>query len=57
VGGGPGRGVHAGTLQRGLSGAAAQQSGIALAWVPLVMVAMNLVYSALAYPLDSCPTA
>ena len=28
----------------------AQQSGIALAWVPLVMVAMNLVYSASAYP-------
>jgi MFS family permease len=28
----------------------AQQSGIALAWVPLVMVAMNLVYAASAYP-------
>jgi MFS family permease len=28
----------------------AQQSGIALAWVPLVMVAMNIVYAASAYP-------
>lgn len=28
----------------------AQQSGIAMAWVPLVMVAMNLVYAASAYP-------
>jgi MFS family permease len=28
----------------------AQQSGVAMAWVPLVMVAMNLVYSASAYP-------
>jgi MFS family permease len=28
----------------------AQDLGIALAWVPLVMVAMNLVYSASAYP-------
>jgi len=28
----------------------AQQSGVALALVPLVMVAMNLVYSASAYP-------
>jgi len=28
----------------------AQQLGIAVAWVPLVMVAMNLVYSATAYP-------
>ncbi len=28
----------------------AQQSGIALAWVPLVMVAMNIVYAATAYP-------
>lgn len=28
----------------------AQQSGIALAWVPLVMVAMNVVYAASAYP-------
>jgi MFS family permease len=28
----------------------AQQAGIALAWVPLVMVAMNLVYAACAYP-------
>ena len=28
----------------------AQNLGIALAWVPLVMVAMNLVYSASAYP-------
>ena len=28
----------------------AQQIGIAAAWVPLVMVAMNLVYSASAYP-------
>ncbi len=28
----------------------AQQSGIPLAWVPLVMVAMNLVYAASAYP-------
>ena len=28
----------------------AQQAGIALAWVPLVMVVMNLAYSASAYP-------
>lgn len=28
----------------------AQQSGIAPAWTPMVMVAMNLVYAALAYP-------
>ena len=28
----------------------AQQSGIPLAWVPLVMVAMSLVYAACAYP-------
>jgi MFS family permease len=28
----------------------AQQSGVAMAWVPLVMVAMNLVYAASAYP-------
>ncbi len=28
----------------------AQQSGMALAWVPLVMVAMNIVYAASAYP-------
>jgi MFS family permease len=28
----------------------AQQSGIPIAWVPLVMVAMNMVYSASAYP-------
>ena len=28
----------------------AQQSGIALAWVPLVMVAMNVVYASSAYP-------
>ncbi len=28
----------------------AQERGIALAWVPLVMVVMNLVYSASAYP-------
>jgi MFS family permease len=28
----------------------AQQAGIAVAWVPMVMVAMNLVYSASAYP-------
>ena len=28
----------------------AQQSGIALAWVPLVMVVMNIVYAASAYP-------
>ena len=28
----------------------AQQSGIALAWVPLVMVAMNVVYALSAYP-------
>ena len=28
----------------------AQQSGIALAWVPLVMVAMNAIYAASAYP-------
>jgi len=28
----------------------AQQSGIALAWVPMVMVAMNVVYAASAYP-------
>lgn len=28
----------------------AQQSGIAMAWVPLVMVGMNLVYAACAYP-------
>jgi MFS family permease len=28
----------------------AQQSGIPIAWVPLVMVAMNLVYAATAYP-------
>ena len=28
----------------------AQQAGIAAAWVPLVMVAMNLVYAATAYP-------
>ena len=28
----------------------AQQSGIRLAWVPLVMVAMNIVYSLSAYP-------
>ena len=28
----------------------AQQSGIALAWVPMVMVAMNIVYAASAYP-------
>jgi MFS family permease len=28
----------------------AQQGGMALAWVPLVMVAMNLVYAASAYP-------
>lgn len=29
----------------------AQQGGVAVAWVPLVMVAMNMVYSASAYPL------
>lgn len=28
----------------------AEQSGMALAWVPLVMVAMNIVYAASAYP-------
>ncbi len=28
----------------------AEQTGMALAWVPLVMVAMNLVYAACAYP-------
>jgi MFS family permease len=28
----------------------AQQTGLGLAWVPLVMVAMNLVYAATAYP-------
>ncbi|MFY8192933.1 MAG: MFS transporter [Limnohabitans sp.] len=28
----------------------AQQLGVAMAWVPLVMVAMNLVYAASAYP-------
>lgn len=28
----------------------AQQTGVAMAWVPLVMVAMNLVYAASAYP-------
>jgi MFS family permease len=28
----------------------AEQSGMALAWVPLVMVAMNLVYATTAYP-------
>lgn len=28
----------------------AQQGGIGIAWVPLVMVAMNIVYSATAYP-------
>ncbi len=28
----------------------AQQSGLPLAWIPLVMVAMNLVYAASAYP-------
>lgn len=28
----------------------AQQSGIPIAWVPLVMVAMNIVYAATAYP-------
>lgn len=28
----------------------AEQTGIALAWVPLVMVVMNLVYAATAYP-------
>lgn len=28
----------------------AQQSGIAIAWVPLVMVAMNMVYAMAAYP-------
>lgn len=28
----------------------AQQTGLAIAWVPLVMVAMNLVYAASAYP-------
>ena len=28
----------------------AEQSGVPLAWVPLVMVAMNLVYAATAYP-------
>jgi len=28
----------------------AEQSGLPLAWVPLVMVAMNLVYAATAYP-------
>ena len=28
----------------------AQQSGIAIAWVPLVMVAMNIVYAISAYP-------
>lgn len=28
----------------------AQQGGIPIAWVPMVMVAMNLVYSATAYP-------
>ncbi len=28
----------------------AQQSGIPIAWVPLVMVAMNMVYAASAYP-------
>jgi MFS family permease len=28
----------------------AQQSGVAMAWVPLIMVAMNLVYSISAYP-------
>ena len=28
----------------------AQQTGVAIAWVPLVMVAMNLVYASSAYP-------
>jgi MFS family permease len=28
----------------------AQQAGVAVAWVPMVMVAMNLVYAASAYP-------
>ena len=29
----------------------AQQGGLALAWTPLVLIAMNLVYAAFAYPL------
>lgn len=33
----------------------AQQNGIPIAWVPLVMVAMNLVYSACAYPFGKLP--
>jgi predicted MFS family arabinose efflux permease len=28
----------------------AQQGGLAIAWAPLVLIAMNVVYSALAYP-------
>ncbi len=31
----------------------AQQTGMGLAWIPLVMVAMNLVYAACAYPLGA----
>lgn len=31
----------------------AQQSGLALAWIPLVLVAMNVVYAVTAYPFGS----
>ena len=45
------RGVHAGALQRGVPGAACLAAAACrVAWVPLVMVAMNLVYAACAYP-------
>ncbi|MEO6407555.1 MAG: MFS transporter [Burkholderiaceae bacterium] len=34
-----------------------QQGGLPIAWVPLVLVAMNVVYSALAYPLGKLADA
>jgi MFS family permease len=51
AGGGDRRGVHAGALfSEAFLVLRAPQVGIAAAWVPLVMVAMNLVYAATAYP-------
>ena len=43
--------VHAGPVQRGIPVLRAQDAGLPVAWVPMVIVAMNLVYAGGAYPL------
>ena len=44
------RGVHAGALLRGVPGPARPQGGLPIAFAPLVLVAMNVVYALAAYP-------